>query len=271
MLKKFIGFFATILSFVMLFGGVNVALADTTPIPSATPDAISAPPSNATKTTLGITTIYSTPEQQKKGVTVYEETLKYGIAVPFQLPPGFRIPANKKVFDTLVVPKLVDVLGDGSVTKAAFDFQAAAAATSGNQLFNIDAPLGQKLYSVVAGKPSQQCPLQIEDTQISFFTDVNKASAQAKTLDTQGYFIYVSPVRQLRRKVLDALYDQYKDGNKNETCFLVNGATEKITVNFQDIFTLLPPNLQQPARETPFIFYPKFGKNLYILNARQSA
>jgi hypothetical protein len=57
-----------------------------------------------------------------------------------------------------------------------------------------------------------------------------------KWMDTQGYFIYISPVKELRKKVLDSLYDQYKNGKKNPTCVLVNGATQKITVNLQDIF-----------------------------------
>ncbi|WP_413173458.1 hypothetical protein [Anabaena azotica] len=267
MLKKFTSFVAIILSFVMLFGGVHSALADTTPTPTLAPTITS----NPAQTTLGITTIYSTPEQQQKGVTVYDDILNYGIAVPFKLPPGFQIPASKKIFEKNVVPKLVDALGDGSVTKAWFDFQAANTATAGNKLFTVDAPLGGKLYSVVAGKPAQQCPLEIEDTQIAFFTDATKASAKAQELDTQGYFIYVSPVKELRKKVLDSLYNQYRNGKKNATCFLVNGATQKITVNFQDIFTLLPPDLQQPARENPFVLFPKLGKNLYIVNARQSA
>lgn len=191
--------------------------------------------------------------------------MNYGIAVTFELPPGFQIPASKKLFYKNVVPKLIDALGDGSVTKAWFDLQAANTATAGNKLFTVDAPLGGKLYSVVAGKSAQKCSLENEDTQIAFFTDATKASAKAKELDTQGYFIYVSPVKEFRKKVLDSLYDKYKDGKKNITCFLVNGATQKITVNFQDIFSFLPPDLQQPAWETPFVLFPKLGKNLYLV------
>ncbi|MEO3705922.1 hypothetical protein [Trichormus azollae] len=94
--------------------------------------------------------------------------MNYGIAVTFELPPGFQIPASKKLFYKNVVPKLIDALGNGSVTKAWFDFQAANTATAGNKLFTVDAPLGGKLYSVVAGKSAQECPLENEDTQIAF-------------------------------------------------------------------------------------------------------
>jgi hypothetical protein len=75
----------------------------------------------------------------------------------------------------------------------------------------------------------------------------------------------------LRGKVIDTLYDEYKDEKKNAACFLVNGATQKVTVNFKEIFNLLPANLQQPAQEEPFVFFPKLGNKLYIFNARQSA
>jgi hypothetical protein len=130
----------------MLFGGVDSPLADTTPAPTLAPTRISNPP----QATLGITTIYNTLEQQQKGVIAYDDILNYGIAVPFKLPPKSQIPASKKLFDKNVVPKLVDALGDSSVTKAWFHFQAGNTATAGNKLFTVDAPLGGKLYSVVA-------------------------------------------------------------------------------------------------------------------------
>lgn len=251
-MKKLSRIFIVILTFILWLGGLNPALADS-------------------KTLLGITTLYSTSEQQAQGVTVYKDILQYAIATPFALPPNFPIPATKEEFDKTVVPGLVKVLGDGSVTKAWFDFQAGQAKSTGNQLFSVDAPLGQKLYSVVAGKPSQQCPLTIQDTQIDFFLNSDDAAKRAKELDAQNYFIYVSPVKELRKKLLDALYDQYSSGNKNPSCFLVNGTTKKITVDFQDIYTLLPPQLQQPAKERPLVFLPKSGNEfLYVVNARQS-
>ncbi len=141
-----------------------------------------------------VTTLYSTPQQQGQGVTVYKDILQYAIATPFSLPQNFPIPATKEEFDKTVVPKLVKALGDGSVTKAWFDFQAGEAESTGNKLFSVDAPSREKLYSVVSGKPLQQCPLEVQDTQINFFLDSDDASKRAKELDAQGYFIYVSPV-----------------------------------------------------------------------------
>ncbi|MEH2289802.1 hypothetical protein [Nostoc sp.] len=149
--------------------------------------------------------------------------------------------------------------------------EAGEAESSGNKLFSVNAPSGDKLYSVVSGKPLPQCPLEVQDTQINFFLDSDDASKRAKELDAQGYFIYVSPIEELRKKVLDALYDQYSSGSKNPSCFLVNGTTKKITVDFQNIYTLLPPQLQQPAREKALVFLPKNENEfLYVVNARES-
>ncbi|MHC5598500.1 MAG: hypothetical protein ACYTXC_21585 [Nostoc sp.] len=256
-MKKLSRILIVILTFILWLGGLSPALADSPP-----------------KTVLGITSLYSTPEQQAQGVTVYKDILKYAIATPFGLPENFPIPATKEDFDKKVAPRLVKVLGDGSVTKAWFDFQAGEAESAGNQLFSFDAPLGERIYSVVAGKPLQQCPLEIQDTQINFFLDSDKAAKRAKELDAKGYFIYVSPVKKLRQKVLDAVYDQYSSGSNNLSCFLVNGTTKKITVDFQDpdIYPLLPPQLQSPGKEKPLVFLPKNGSEfLYVVNARQLA
>ncbi|MEH1772481.1 hypothetical protein [Nostoc sp.] len=252
-MKKLSRIFIVLLIFMLWLGALSPAFADN-------------------KTVLGITSLYSTPEEQGQGVKVYQDILQYKIATPFALPPKYPIPATKEEFDKIVVPGLVEQLGDGSVTKAWFDFQAGQAQIAGKELFSINAPLGQKIYSVVAGKPLQQCPLEIQDTQIDFFLDSKKAAKRATELDEQGYFIYVSPVEELRRKVLDALYDQYSSGSNNPSCFLVNGTTKKITVDFQDpdIYPLLPPDLVQPGKDKPLVFLPKSGKEfLYVVNARQ--
>ncbi|MGJ5631887.1 hypothetical protein [Nostoc sp. CALU 1950] len=251
-MKNLSRIFIVLLTFILWLGGLSPAFADD-------------------KTVLGVTSLYSTSEQQEQGVKVYKDILQYGIATPFSLPPDFQIPATKAEFDQKVVPGLIKVLGDGSVTKAWFDFQAGEAQIATKELFSIDAPLGQKIYSVVAGKPLQQCPLKIQDTQIDFFLDSDKAVERAKELDEQGYFIYVSPVKELRKKVLDALYEQYS-GSNNPSCFLVNGTTQKITVDFQDpdIYPLLPPQLQSPGKNKPLVFLPKSGSEfLYVVNARQ--
>jgi hypothetical protein len=259
-LKKLAHILAIVLSFVLLFGGVTPALAQTT-----TED-------------LGTTTIYNTKEAQEREVKVFQDA-GYAIAAPFELPENIMIPPTKEEFDTKVVPSLVKALGDGSVTKAWLDFQGLESTTAGGRLFSVKAPLGQKIYSVVAGKPLQQCPLEIEDTQIAFFSypkkiDGKEVSAadqainKAKELDKEGYVIYVSPSVDLRKKSLDTLYDAYSSG-QNPDCFLVTGETKRVTVDFEEIFNLLPPDLQQPAKETPFVFFPKDPNGfLYVVNAR---
>jgi hypothetical protein len=201
-MKKLTYILSAVLSLVLLFSHLNPVLADSTP-----------------STSLGTTSFYTTQTEQEQEVKVYRDLLKYNIATPLQIPAN-SIPATKEEFDTKYVPNIVKALGDGSVTKAWFDFQGVDSPTAGKQLFTVNAPLGQKIYSVVAGKPLQQCPLEIQDTQISFFLDQNKATQKAEELDKKGYFIYVSPSEELRKKVLDNLYDQYSVG-KNPACFLV--------------------------------------------------
>ncbi|BAY38095.1 chitinase/cellulase [Nostoc sp. NIES-2111] len=252
-MKKFTYFLAATLSFVLWLGGLSPALAQSSPKPA-----------------LGITSLYNNPEDQKQGYSVYHDILQYAVAIPAQeIPQGVPIPQTKEEFQKLL-PGLVDKLGDGSVTKAWFDFQAAQAQTAGNELFSVNAPSGQKLYTVVAGDPALSCPLQIKDTQIAFFTDANKAIAKAKELDAKQYLVYVSPSKDLSAKALNALYDSYQSSG-NQSCFIVDGATQQITVDFQNIFALLPPRLQQSARQQPFVFTPRRGQdNLYLVNARQT-
>ena len=253
-LKKLTCILATALSVVVWFSSINSARAE----------------SSTVKPAIGITSLYNNKDLQTRKAQIFSNVLKYTVATPFELPPGIQIPPTKEEFDKTVVPSLVSALGDGSVTEAWLDFQGVKAATAGNQLFTIDAPIGEKLYTVVAGKPLQQCPIQIEDTQIAYFTEEHEAVQKASQLDQAGYLVYVSPVKELREKVLDALYDRYTQGNKESGCFLVNGATKKITVDLKDIYGLLPPDLQQPARQEPFVFTPKGSDFLYVVNARKT-
>jgi hypothetical protein len=252
--KKLTCFLAAILSFVVWLGGLSPALAQSSPKPA-----------------LGITSLYLNAEEQKQGYNVYHDILQYAVAIPAQeIPQGVPIPPTKEEFQKLL-PGLVEKLGDGSVTKAWFDFQAARAETYGNELFSVNAPSGQKIYTVVAGDPQLSCPLQIKDTQIAFFTDANRAIQKAKELDARNYLVYVSPSKELSAKALEALYDRYQSSQNNTACFIVDGSTQKITADFQNIFALLPPRLQQPARQKPFVFTPRGGNDyLYLVNARQS-
>jgi hypothetical protein len=249
-MKKLTGLLATILTFTLWFGGISPAFAQNKP-----------------PVVIGTTEIFTDQTQQMQQVEVYQK-IGYSIANPFKI-PAESIPATKEEFDEKVVPKLVKMLGDGSVNQARFDFKDVEGSPSENQVFTVYAPLGQKIYSVVAGQPAEQCPLEIKDTQISFFIDEEKAKEKANELDKQGYFIYVSPVQDLRKKVLDNFYDQYSP-DKNTSCFVITGETKKVSIDFKEIFNLLPTDLQQPARQKPFVFTPKATDAfLYVVNARK--
>ncbi|MBD2255104.1 hypothetical protein [Nostoc parmelioides] len=252
-MKKLTCFLAAILSFVVWLGGLSPALAQ-----------------SSSKPALGVTTLYMNADQQKQGYAVYHDILQYAVAIPAQqLSQGVPIPQTKEEFQKLL-PGLVEKIGDGSVTRAWFDFQAARAETIGNELFSVNALPGGKIYTVVAGDPQLSCPVQIKDTQIAFFTDVNQAIRKAKELDSRNYLVYVSPSKELSAKALEALYDRYQSSQNNTDCFIIDGSTQKITADFQNIFAYLPPRLQQEARHQPFVFTPRRGDYLYFVNARQS-
>ncbi len=251
-MKRLTSILAVILSFVFWLGGDNSAFAQ----------------SFSAKSARGVISVYNTPEQQEHKKEIFKKE-HYQISIPFQLPEGINIPDTKEDFDNKLLTLGVDKLGDGSVTEAWFDFQNVKADTVGNELFIANAPLGQRLYSVVAGKALQQCPLEIEDTQIAFFTDKDKAVEKANKLADDNYFVYVSPEPKFRKNVIDDLYVAYSEHSKERACFAVDGATKKITLDLKDIYNLLPERLQQPARQHPFVFYPK-DDFLYVVNARSS-
>jgi hypothetical protein len=167
------------------------------------------------------------------------------------LPEGSSIPAPGS-------------LGDGSFQQAVLDFQQVVPLIPGTaQYFSFTAPLGtDKLYSVVAGKPDvTSCPLQIDDTQVAFFTTEKEAIEKAEKLMAEDYLVYVSPDKEAQIAAVEALL---KLG-----CCSINGLTKKATVNFEDIYYLLPNDLQQPARQQPFIYSPE-GDFIYLVNARKT-
>ncbi|MFN6180627.1 MAG: hypothetical protein ACK4ZH_08005 [Dolichospermum sp.] len=258
-MRKLTSFLAYILSFVVCLGGVSPALAQQAPQPASR----------------GITTLYVTPEQQAEGVNVYNNILKYHVAIPN---PDLSLPENLSDFPAAyqqqVLAKGRQKNGiNGSFTEGWFDFQGATAVTPGtNTLFTVNAPRDGRIYSVVAGKPSSQCPLKIEETAIAFFDNVKAAESKANELDANGYLVYVSPSDNLTIKAFSQLfYDQHTGKKKtNSACFLVSGATEQVTTDFRQIFPLLPPALQQPARQAPFQYFPRTGNFIYLVNARKT-
>ncbi|WP_013322060.1 hypothetical protein [Gloeothece verrucosa] len=257
-MKKLTSFLAVILSFVVCLGGVNPAFAQQLPEPASR----------------GITTFYATPEQQAQGVKVYQDILKYDVAIP-NTDLSQILPENQSDFPAAYRPILEEGRKkngtNGSFTEGWFDFQAANAVTTGtNVLFTINAPLNGRIYSVVAGFPESQCPLNIQSTEIAFFDNVKDAELKAKELDGKGYLVYVSPVDDLTIKAFSQLfYDQDTGKKKTKSdCFLVSGATKNVKVDFSKIFYLLPPALQQPAIQAPFEYGPRIGNFIYLVNAR---
>jgi hypothetical protein len=220
-----------------------------------------------------------TPEQQAQGVDVYGNILKYDVAIP-NPDLSAMLPENLSDFPAAYQPFLEQGRKNnginGSFTEGWFDFQGATAVTPGtNTLFTIDAirdSRDDRIYTVVAGRPSSQCPLNIQETAIAFFDNEKAAASRANDLDASGYLVYVSPVDNLTIKAFSQLFYDQATGKKktNSACFLVSGATEQVTTDFTSIFFLLPPKLQRDARQSPFQFFPRFGNFIYLVNARKT-
>jgi hypothetical protein len=257
-MKKLATFLAVVLSFVLCLGGVNPAFAQAIQPPSR-----------------GITTFYVTPEQQAEGVKVYRDILKYDVAIP-NIDLSAMLPENLTDFPA-AYQKVLEMGRqkngvNGSFTEGWFDFQGASAVVPGtNTLFTINAPIQNRIYSVVAGLPASQCPVKIAKTVIAFFDNVKDAESKAKELAAQKYLVYVSPVDNLTIDAFSQIfYDQTTGKKKTDSnCFLVSGATENVKTDFTKIFALLPPALQQPARQAPFEFGPRFGDSIFLVNARK--
>jgi len=264
--KKITSFLAAILSFIICLSGVSPAFAQDISQSTSIPQ----PASRA------ITTFYLIPEQQAQGVQIYQQ-LKYDVAIPN---PDLSavLPENVQDFPAVYQQFLAEGRKkngiNGSFTEGLFDFQASTAVIPGtNTLFTIKDPLGSRIYSVVAGLPvANQCPLKINSTQIAFFDKQSDAEAKAVELDSKGFLVYVSPKDDLTIKAFSQLFYDPATGKKktNKDCFLVSGATEGVIVDFQKIFPLLPPSLQQSARQAPFQYVPRVGNFIYLVNARKT-
>jgi hypothetical protein len=276
-LKKLTSFLALILSFFICLGGVNPAFAQTTnneslkeapTVKPILPRPVPTPP------VYSVTNFYNNPGNQAEGVKVYTNT-GFDVIIPNPNQQD-QLPEKLRDFTTFYANFLRELRYkngiNGSFTKGRFDFQSAVAQASGDELFEIDAPLGGRLYSVVAGLPDTQCPLKIADTQIAFYDDAVEAIEKAKDLASNKYLVYVSPSDKLTVDAFGKIfYDKNGKKKLDPNCFIVSGATEKVTVDYRDIFFLLPPRLQQPARQAPFVFAPKpTSQFIYLVNARKN-
>jgi heat shock protein HslJ len=224
----------------------------------------------------GITTFYATPEEQKKGVEFYRG-LKYDISIPNtdlsdDLPQ--RVEDFEAFFKEILANGRRQNGTNGSFTEGAFDFRASNSETFvANTNFEVIAPRDNRIYSVVAGKPDSKnlCPLKIGTTEVDFFLNAEDATTRAGQLDKKDFLVYVSPDDALTIKAFSKLfYDELGNKKTNPECFLVSGATQKVQTDFRKIYHLLPPSLQQDARQKPFRYSPSRDSFIYLVNARKT-
>jgi hypothetical protein len=167
-------------------------------------------------------------------------------------------------------------LGDGSFQSADLDFSTTQPTIpKTNTRISFTGPIGtnngvpetSKLYAVVAGNPKlNTCPIEVQETQIAFFNQKDDADTKAQVLSDEGYLVYVTSNAVVQKEAIDKLMKL--NCQPNAQGVVVNGKTQKVTVDFTDIFNLLPQNLQQPAKNSPFVYSPK-GDSIYLVNARK--
>jgi|GEM_PF-1924642 len=210
---------------------------------------------------VGLTSFYSDPFTQEEKV----ESLKsigFDVMVPLQVPS--EVP---------IMPKMAEVdtkeFGNGAFQSAELDFATAVPSIPGTdtrisfsgRVEQVDGmPTTAFLYSVVAGKPKASCPIEVEETQIAFFDNPQDASERATSLSNDGFLVYVSVNAEAQAKAIERIGEL--------KCLIVNGKTQKVTVDFRNISNLLPPRLQQQAARRPFIYTPK-SDAIYLVNARR--
>lgn len=187
---------------------------------------------------------------------------------------------KKSGFDVAVplnVKDLSDKLGDGSFQIADLDFSSSVPSIPDtDKRISFEAPLAAPggtslLYSVVAGIPdATTCPVEIKETKIVFFDDKQKSLDAAAKISDDGYVVYVTgnkDVQDAARKKIEALNCQ-----PNAKGIVVNGKTKFVSVDFSEIWPLLPTNLQQPAKAGPFTYKPAAASDaIYLVNGRKEA
>ena len=204
---------------------------------------------------VGLTHFYNNPTPQKEAV----ETLKN---------TGFNIAVPLNINDLTE-----QGLGDGSFQRADLDFtQSVPSIPETNTRIQFDGPItNSTLYSVVAGQVDKNsCPIEIKDTQIAFFDTESEAITKAEELSKSddGYLVYVSPNQEATNRALEKIKEL--NCQPNAKGIVVNGATRRVTVDFSDIYTLLPTKLQQSAKDSSFMYSPKgAGNPIYLVNGRK--
>ncbi|MBD2110881.1 hypothetical protein [Leptolyngbya subtilissima] len=209
---------------------------------------------------IGLTSFYTDASGQESKVKVLKDILDYDISVPLNV---------RDLNPTQV--------GNGKFQGADLDFSTAEPKIPGTATrIQFSGPVtsenGQNktgfIYSVVGGKTKESsCPVEIKDTQIAFFETASEAEQAAKSLENKGYLVYVSVNSEAQDKAIEKIKEL--NCRPNAEGIVVNGKTQQVTVDFTKVFNLLPPRLQQAAREQPFVYFPK-GDAIYLVNARKT-
>ncbi len=208
---------------------------------------------------LGLTSFSTSPELQAGKVKTLKN-LGYNVAVPLNV--SDLTPAK---------------LGDGSFQIADLDFtQSVPTIPKTNTRIYFDGPITldsngnltkSKLYSVVAGKQvPNSCPIEIEQTQIAFFDTIEAADKQADTW-SKDYLVYVTSNKDVQKDAAEKIIQL--NCKPSSTGIIVDGRTKNVSVDFTNIWPLLPQELQQPAQDGPFTYSPSVGNDIYIVNARK--
>ncbi|MFN9628905.1 MAG: hypothetical protein ACK59A_01555 [Cyanobacteriota bacterium] len=203
---------------------------------------------------VGLTSFYSDAQEQDNKVDTLKK-LGFDVAVPLN--------ASE-----------LSSLGDGSFTQADLDFTSAVPSIpKTDKRISFQAPVGSndssRLYAVVAGIPDKDtCPITVQQTKIVFFDNQQAAEKAATTIAQDGYLVYVTTDRSVQADAKQKIKDL--NCQPDGTGVIVNGKTKFVSVDFTNIWPLLPDNLQQAAKLAPFTYRPASGTDaIYLVNARK--
>lgn len=203
---------------------------------------------------VGLTSFYRDAQGQENKVGVLNN-LGYNVAVP------------------LNVNQLKD-LGDGSFTEADLDFSTAIPTIpETDRRISFQAPLGSgassRLYAVVAGIPDPgSCPIAVKQTKIAFFDNQKAADAAAAQIANDGFLVYVTTNSDIQKDAMKKIAEL--NCKPDGAGIIVNGKTKLVSVDFTNIWPLLPDALQQAAKASAFVYQPAGGSDsIYLVNARK--
>jgi hypothetical protein len=184
---------------------------------------------------------------------------------------------KKSGYDIAVPLKMEGLknLGDGAFQIADLDFSSSAPSIPGTaRRIPVEAPLAAPgdsslLYAVVAGIPDQgTCPVSIKETKIAFFDDKQESSDAAAKISEAGYIVYVTANEDVQKEAKEKI--EALNCQPNAEGLLVNGKTSSVSVDFTDIWPLLPANLQGAAKAGPFQYAPSPSSDaIYLVNGRK--